>query len=115
MDWRGLLIALAVIDGPSIGLGSHMDSAAAEWTMTRDPITPYGVALGVSFLFPWIFISPALADWITPHFDVGGVWQYLVLLAVLFLTAMTYWRLRQHAVWIFQKTRPLVSRGRGRR
>jgi hypothetical protein len=40
----------------------------------------------------WVFVGPAVADWVTPHFNIGGVVQYVVLWLVILLLGLAYWR-----------------------
>jgi hypothetical protein len=85
MNWRGFLIAVGVISLPQNAISRFMDSATE-----KDSGRPPRVArFGIGFLSAgvWIFASPAIADWLTPDFNIGGVWQYLVLVAALFLVA----------------------------
>jgi hypothetical protein len=52
-------------------------------------------SIGFVLLTIWILGGPAIADWATPHFNVGGVWQYPVLLTITFVVAGAYWQFVQ--------------------
>lgn len=72
IDGQGLLIAIAVIDLPTI----ITDRYIARWQGSN----PLRFMLGGLFIFPvWMLASPAIADWVTPHFNIGGIWQYAAL------------------------------------
>jgi hypothetical protein len=86
IDWQGLLIAIAVMCLPVIAI----DRFVKRWQHTH----PGRFLLGGLLIFPvWTLLGPGIADWVTPHFDIGGIWQYAVLLLVDFGLAMAYWKM----------------------
>ena len=86
MNWRGFLIAVGVISLPPNAISRFTDSATGRHT--GRPLASFGIGfLGFLAASAWTFAGPAIADWLTPDFNIGGVWQYLVLVAVLFLVA----------------------------
>jgi hypothetical protein len=38
----------------------------------------------------WILGGLAFADWVTPHPNIGGLWQYVVLWLIIFGLNMAY-------------------------
>jgi hypothetical protein len=90
IDWQGLLIAVAVIDLPPVGV---------DWYLRRDsgkqghPQHLGRWGFGFLLLTGWLLGGLAVADWVTPHFDIGGVWQYVVLWLVIFCLQLAYWKI----------------------
>ena len=82
LTWAGLPIAVAVISGPLIAIGEYLDWPRAQH---------WGTAFLLALL--WVSIAPAVVEAITPDLHIAGVWQYLVLLAVLYLSATSLGRL----------------------
>src|SRR4051812_7878919 len=76
IDWGGLLIAIAVIDLPVIGIDRYMRRVGGKNGHARH-LGRWG--MGFALMTAWILGGPAVADWVTPHFNIGGVWQYVVL------------------------------------
>ena len=75
MSWRGFLIALVIIEGPELLFGAYV--LAYGTSGNRQQLV--GCAAGLI----WPFVGPLVADWATPEFDIGGWWQYFVLLALI--------------------------------
>jgi hypothetical protein len=86
IDWKGLLIAIAVMDLPVIGTDRYLDRVVR-------PRHPGLFALGGCLIVVWVFVGPAIADWVTPHFNIGGAWQYVVLVVVNFGLGFAYWKI----------------------
>jgi hypothetical protein len=78
MSWRGFLIAFAVIEGG--------DSLLTEGAVNRyrDSGRTASLFVALCVLTVWFFAGPLVADRATPDFNIGGWWQYFVLLAVIF-------------------------------
>jgi hypothetical protein len=89
IDWRGVLIAIAVIDLPLIGIDRYILRVGGKHGRPRR-LGRGAVALIA--LTVWVFVGPAVADWVTPHFNIGGVVQYVVLWLVILLLGLAYWR-----------------------
>jgi MFS family permease len=83
IDWQGLLIALAVMDLPVIATDRYIKRKYYRRHPGR-------FALGGFLIVAWMLVGPAVADWVTPHFNIGGVWQYAVLLLAIFGLALAY-------------------------
>jgi hypothetical protein len=90
IDWRGLLIAVAVIDLPPTGIDWYL-RRNSEMHGHPQHLGRWG--LGFLLLTGWVLGGLAVADWITPHFDIGGVWQYAVLWLVIFCLGFAYWKI----------------------
>jgi hypothetical protein len=90
MNRRGFLIALGIISLPQCGLGLYLDRPAGTYT---GRLGRFG--FGIFLLCVWIFAGPAVADWATPDFNIGGLWQYIVLVGVLFAVGFAVWRIVQ--------------------
>jgi hypothetical protein len=94
VHWPGLVIAVAVISVPLIAVGIYLDSSRARhW------------AVGFLVALLWLFCAPAVADRVTPDFNISGVWQYLIVLAVLYLSGFAGWR-------IVEASKRLLAKGR---
>jgi hypothetical protein len=84
------LITIAVVDLPVIGIDRYMLSASGKHGHPRH-LGRWGV--GFVLMTVWILGGLAVADWVTPHFNIGGVWQYVVLWLVIFGLQMAYWKI----------------------
>ena len=103
LNWIGLLTAVALISVPSIAVGEYLDRPRVRYT-EREP--HLGRWTTVLFLFLlWMVFAPAVADQVTPDFNIGGIWQYVVLLALLYLTGFAAGR-------FVQTGKALLARGR---
>jgi hypothetical protein len=91
IDWQGLLIAVAVIDLPPQGIDWYLRRVSGKQGNPEAP--PRGWALGFLLMTVWIVGGLAIADWGTPHFNIGGVWQYVVLWLVIFGLNGAYWKI----------------------
>ena len=87
--WQGLLIAIAVIDLPLPGIDWYIRRASGK---PGHPRHMGRAAMGFVLLTVWVLVGPAVADWVTPHFNIGGVWQYLVLWLVILGLGFAYWK-----------------------
>src|SRR3954467_506450 len=90
IDWQGLLIAIAVIDLPLIGIDRYMRAVGGKHGHVRH-LGRWGI--GFAFMTLWLLGGPAVADWVTPHFNIAGVWQYVVLWLVIFGLGHAYWKI----------------------
>jgi hypothetical protein len=77
----GLLIATAVIALPQGALDLYLTN---EKRLGR-----WGTAFTSAAI--WLLVGPAVADSATTEFNVGGLWQYVVLVVVLFGVAFALW------------------------
>jgi hypothetical protein len=91
MNLQGLVIATAIVGLPQVALGLYMDSNSSKYRQRESRLGRW--AAGFTLATIWIFAGPALADWATPDFNIGGLWQYAVLIVVLFALAFALWRL----------------------
>src|SRR5947209_18905714 len=80
MNWRGFLIALAIMAVPTGLLQDYTVNAA--WSATGGRERPYATMAGIFAALIWSAAGPLVADWVTPDFNIGGWWQYVVLLAL---------------------------------
>jgi dipeptide/tripeptide permease len=103
LNWIGLLIAVALISVPPIAIGEYLDRPRVRYT-EREPHLGRLTTVIFLFLF-WMVLAPAVADEVTPDFNIGGVWQYVVLLALLYLTGFAAGRFVQTGT-------ALLARGR---
>ena len=94
MNWQGFLIALAIIAGPEALFGSYTVSGA--YAAKNDAERLRGFMTGCSAALVWTFAGPLVADWATPDFNIGGWWQYFVLLAVMVAVGRLY---RNYRIW----------------
>jgi hypothetical protein len=88
IDWRGLLVAVAVIDLPPTGIDWYLHRTSGKHGRPQY-LRRWG--LGFLLLTGWLLGGLAVADWVTPHFDIGGVWEYVVLWLVIFCLGLAYW------------------------
>ena len=80
LSGTGFIIGLAVIQAPLIAWVAYLDRPRVR----HDPHAARWVS--VLFLgFMWLFVGPIVADQLTPDFNIGGFWQYLVLISLIFL------------------------------
>ena len=78
MSWQGFGFAFVIIAVPDILLNIYSDRALKNYR--ADGRVAGGCATGFA-LIVWLFAGLLIADWATPDFDIGGWWQYFVLLA----------------------------------
>jgi hypothetical protein len=90
LDWRGLLIAVAVIDLPLIGFDRLLRTIGGKQDDLEHP-GRWGMGFAVAIV--WWIVGLAVADWVTPHFNIGGVWQYVVIWLVIFGLNHSYWKI----------------------
>jgi hypothetical protein len=88
MNWQGFLIALAIMAGPTALLQDYTINAA--WSATGGRERPGATMTGIFATIIWGVAGPLVADWATPNFNIGGWWQYVVLLALAFALSSLY-------------------------
>ena len=93
IDWRGLLIAIAVIDLPMIGIDWYLRSAGRKKDDYGQLRHPGRWGLGAALAMVWWLVGLAVADWGSAHFNIGGVWQYVVLWLFIFGVNYAYWKI----------------------
>ncbi len=79
----GFVLAFTVIEVPLIVWVVYLLATTYpldEARSARRGLTPI-LLVG----FAWLFVGPLVADQLTSDFNTGGGWQYLVLLAAMFL------------------------------
>ena len=91
IDGQGLLIAVAIIDLPLIGAERYLRAVGGK--KHGHVKHPGHWGMGFAFGTVWWLGGPAVADWVTPHFNIGGVWQYVVLWLVIFGLGYAYWKI----------------------
>jgi hypothetical protein len=91
VNWRGLLIAVAIIALPGQAMELYLDRMSGKYTGRKPRLGRW--ATGFLGSTVWMVASPAVADWVTPDFNIAGAWQYLLLLSILLLVAIAYWRI----------------------
>jgi hypothetical protein len=91
MNWQGFLIALAIMAVPA---GLMQDYAiTTAWPATQGGRErPYATMAGIFAMLIWAVAGPLIADWATPDFNIGGWWQYVVLVALSYALSTLYSR-----------------------
>jgi hypothetical protein len=69
INGNGLLVATAVVAAPP-SLFSYLEKASSRRRLR--------LVFGLSG-FLWVVAGLAVADWVTPNFDIAGVWEYCAL------------------------------------